>query len=72
MATETETEPAWVKAVKEKLQQPYTEEERERIRFWMETVKRINAGKRWPKGTLQALLDEAHQEDIERYERGRG
>ncbi|MGH2369673.1 MAG: hypothetical protein ACRDI2_15925, partial [Chloroflexota bacterium] len=58
-----ETKPAWVQELKKQLEQPYTEEEMQRIRESFEIVDRINAGKTWPPGTFQRLLDMAHAED---------
>jgi hypothetical protein len=58
-----DTKPAWVLELKKKLEQPYTPEEMERIRQSVRTIERLNAGKRWPRGTFQHLLDMAKAED---------
>lgn len=58
-----QTEPAWVLELKKKLAQPYTEDEKARIRRSLEAADRINAGKTWPPGTFQRLLDMARAED---------
>lgn len=68
MTMATKTKPAWVEEIERQAAQPYTPDELARIRAWVETVERINAGKRWPPGTLQALLDKARAEDDERHE----
>jgi hypothetical protein len=65
----TETKPAWVKEVREKLARPYTPEERARIRESFEVIDRLNAGKTWPPGAFQQLLDLADQEDADRERR---
>ncbi len=60
-----EREPAWLVELRKALTRPYTPEERERIRRSFEEADRINAGKAWPPGTFQHLLDLAHAEDEE-------
>ena len=68
-AVAIKTELAWVAGFKVKAAQPYTAAELARLQAWAETVDRVNARKHWPPGTLQGLLDKAHIEDNERYER---
>ena len=58
-----DTKPAWVLELKKKLEQPYTPEELERMRRSFAAIDRLNAGKVWPKGTFQRLLDLAQAED---------
>ena len=58
-----ETKPAWVLELRRKLSEPYTPEEMARIRQSVRTIRRLNAGKRWPAGAFQRLLDMAHAED---------
>lgn len=58
-----ETKPAWMLELKKQLEQPYTPEELERIRLSFETVDRLNAGKTWPPGTYERLLEMARAED---------
>jgi hypothetical protein len=63
-----ESKPAWVVQLKERLSRPYSAEERERLRDWTQRIERFNAGRAWPPGTFQRLLDLARVEDAQRGE----
>ncbi len=57
------TEPAWVKELKAELARPYTPDELARLQEWDRTIRELNAGRTWPPGMFQRLLDLAEDED---------
>jgi hypothetical protein len=65
MTPVVEAAPVWLVELRATLERPYTPEELEQIRESFEAADRINAGKQWPSGTFQHLLDLAHAEDEE-------
>ncbi len=60
-----ETRPAWVVELKRTLARPYTPEELARLREWDARIERLNAGRSWPPGTFQRLLDLVRAEDAQ-------
>ncbi len=64
MASEAvHTKPAWVREVKARLARPRRPEEQARIEWSIREIERLHAGTTWPPGTVERLLELAHQED---------
>ncbi len=59
----TETKPAWVRELRQNLTQPRTPERQARIDTAIARLQALNAGKTWPAGASQRLMDLADQED---------
>jgi hypothetical protein len=63
-----ETKPAWAVELETTLAQPYSHDELERLHAWARRIEQVNAGKVWPAGAFQRLLDLARAEDSQRGE----